>query len=141
MTLSRHTKGPWHVGTGTGFINQVAIEPAIGCAYGAGDEVLANARLMAAAPEMLDALQYALPYLMDAAGMPVPKGSAMNTPIRIALEAMLHEFGQTYLPGSSRAVDLARAALSGSETAPPPPSAPSDVILPTPPLPSPAGAG
>ena len=36
----------------------------------------------------------------------------MNTPIRIALEAMLYEFGQTYLPGSSHAVDLARDALA-----------------------------
>lgn len=31
--------------------------------------------------------------------------------MRDALQAMLHEFGRTYLPGSSPAVDAARAAL------------------------------
>lgn len=51
-----HTKGPWTVRNKTEFRNQIAIEPCIGCAYGAGQEVLANATLMAAAPELLEAL-------------------------------------------------------------------------------------
>ena len=58
--MSAHTPGPWSVGWGTGFINQVQIEPAIGYAYGSGKEVKANARLIAAAPELLTALQGAL---------------------------------------------------------------------------------
>ena len=50
------TPGPWTVGKdGTGFINQVKIDPSIGCAYGRGEEVEANARLIAAAPDLLDA--------------------------------------------------------------------------------------
>jgi hypothetical protein len=52
--MSAHTPGPWTVGGGTGRLNQIAIDPAIGCAYGAGEEVVANARLIAAAPTMYD---------------------------------------------------------------------------------------
>lgn len=52
-----HTKGPWTIRNKTEFRNQVAIEPSIGCAYGAGQEVLANATLMASAPELLEALE------------------------------------------------------------------------------------
>ncbi len=53
----KHTKGPWKVGGKTGFINQLAIEPSIGTAYGAGEELQANARLIAAAPDLLEALE------------------------------------------------------------------------------------
>lgn len=60
--IGKHTAGPWKVGTGTGYINQVAIEPAIGCAYGAGEDVKANAALIAAAPDMLAALRMLLEY-------------------------------------------------------------------------------
>lgn len=56
MNKPKHTPGPWSVGDSTGRMNQVAIEPTIGCVYGAGDEVKANARLTAAAPELLDAV-------------------------------------------------------------------------------------
>ena len=52
-----HTPGPWSVGGPTGKLNQIAINPCIGCAYGAGDEVAANAALIAAAPLMLEALR------------------------------------------------------------------------------------
>ena len=52
-----HTPGPWSVGGPTGKLNQIAINPCIGCAYGAGDEVAANAALIAAAPLMLGALR------------------------------------------------------------------------------------
>lgn len=55
MADVKHTQGPWFVGGGTGLLNQLAIEPSIGCAYGAGDEVKANALLMAAAPDLLEA--------------------------------------------------------------------------------------
>lgn len=56
----QHTPGPWRVGGSTGLHNQTAINPAIGCAYGAGDEAAANARLIASAPELLAALQAAV---------------------------------------------------------------------------------
>ena len=55
--MSKHTPGPWSVGNPTGFRNQISIEPAIGCVYGAGDEIAANARLIASAPDMLEALE------------------------------------------------------------------------------------
>ena len=55
--MSAHTPGPWTVGGDTQFMNQVEIWPAIGCAYGAGPEVIANARLIAAAPDLLEALE------------------------------------------------------------------------------------
>ena len=48
------TPGPWKVGGPTGFVNQISIEPAIGIVYGAGQEVAANARLIAAAPTMYE---------------------------------------------------------------------------------------
>ena len=52
----KFTPGPWTVGRSTDCINQVEIEPAIGRAYGAGEEVRANARLIAAAPDLYQAL-------------------------------------------------------------------------------------
>jgi len=58
--MSSFTPGPWRVGGNSGFVNQIQIEPAIGCAYGAGYEVKANARLIAAAPDLLEALEFML---------------------------------------------------------------------------------
>ena len=52
-----HTKGPWKVRWKTAFCNRAAIEPAIGEVYGAGDELRDNANLIAAAPELLGALE------------------------------------------------------------------------------------
>jgi len=57
MGDAQHTPGPWTVGEGTGYRNQIAIEPTIGCVYGAGENVKANARLVAAAPDLLEALK------------------------------------------------------------------------------------
>ena len=57
MMVTDWTPGPWKVGGPTGFVNQISIEPAIGIVYGAGQEVAANARLIAAAPELVEALQ------------------------------------------------------------------------------------
>ena len=74
--MGAHTKGPWRAGGGTGCINQVAIEPTIGCAYGAGDEVEANARLMSAAPELLSELQAAHRLLSLALGCMTTAGQA-----------------------------------------------------------------
>lgn len=53
-----HTKGPWKVRWKTAFCNRAAIEPAIGEVYGAGDELRDNANLIAAAPELLETLEY-----------------------------------------------------------------------------------
>ena len=55
-----HTKGPWKVRWKTAFCNRAAIEPAIGEVYGAGDELRDNANLIAAAPELLEALESVL---------------------------------------------------------------------------------
>ncbi len=58
--MSAFTPGPWTVGGSTGSLNQVEIEPSIGCAYGAGEEVIANARLISTAPDLLAALSKAI---------------------------------------------------------------------------------
>jgi hypothetical protein len=55
--MSKHTPGPWTVGGPTGYINQLEINPCIGVVYGAGEELRANARLIAAAPNLLEALE------------------------------------------------------------------------------------
>ena len=50
---TKFTPGPWSVAGRTGFVNQIEIAPAICTAYGAGEEIEANARLIAAAPDLL----------------------------------------------------------------------------------------
>ena len=62
-----HTKGPWSVRMPTEFLNQAAIEPCIGCVYGAGEELQANANLIASAPELLEALNQTVQCLEDVA--------------------------------------------------------------------------
>ena len=57
--MSKHTPGPWSVGGPTEYAFQLSIEPSIGVVFGGGEEVQANARLIAAAPEMLEALDNA----------------------------------------------------------------------------------
>jgi hypothetical protein len=76
--MNKHTKGPWSVGGPTGCLNQIGIDPAIGCAYGAGEEVKANARLIAAAPDLLEALQALMPGA-EAMGWDVSKARAAIT--------------------------------------------------------------
>ena len=64
--MSKHTPGPWEATGSNGYLNQCGIgrrsahgiDP-IGAAYGAGAELEANARLIAAAPEMYEALRLA----------------------------------------------------------------------------------
>ncbi len=51
-----HTPGPWTT-KANGYRNQMTIEPCIGAVYGAGEELKANARLIAAAPDLLEALE------------------------------------------------------------------------------------
>ena len=79
-----HTPGPWTVGDDTQFMNQVEIWPAIGCAYGSGPEVIANAHLIAAAPDLLEALQMVLDYLNtgDMRPLDLRKASAAITKAR-----------------------------------------------------------
>lgn len=48
--LEKATPGPWAVAGRNGYLNQVEIAPAIATAYGAGEEVQANAALIAHAP-------------------------------------------------------------------------------------------
>ena len=51
-----HTPAPWTIGGPTEFINQLRIDPCICVVYGAGDELRANACLIAAAPDLLAVL-------------------------------------------------------------------------------------
>ena len=55
--VMQHTPGPWAVAGPTKYLNQTQIEPSIGCVYGAGAELVANAALIAAAPDLLAALR------------------------------------------------------------------------------------
>ena len=63
--MNSHTPGPWEVTGENGYLNQCGIgrrtahgfDP-IAAAYGAGNELEANARLIAAAPDMLAALEH-----------------------------------------------------------------------------------
>lgn len=74
MSKNAHTPGPWfHHGpsgsqhTAGGFVNSTADRngsPVVCSIYGTGGQPYeANARLIAAAPDLLDALEYALPSL------------------------------------------------------------------------------
>lgn len=54
--MSKHTPAPWTVGDSGGYLNQLKINPTIGVVYGAGEEIQANAYLVAASPDMYEAL-------------------------------------------------------------------------------------
>lgn len=65
--MSKHTPGPWSNDgseVGTGILHEIKIAK---CCLVGYDETRANARLIAAAPEMLELLELSLPYLNDAA--------------------------------------------------------------------------
>lgn len=53
----QHTPGPWYIAGPTQYLNQLRIGPCIGVIYGAGKELEANASLIAAAPDLLEALK------------------------------------------------------------------------------------
>ena len=56
--MNKHTNGPWHVGQSYGSI--IYIEPSVACVTGhkySQAEIDANARLIAAAPDLLEALE------------------------------------------------------------------------------------
>lgn len=63
-----HTPGPWTVEK-NGYLNQLGIEPCIGAVYGAGEELNANARLIAAAPDLLAALEALMGIVSDSNGV------------------------------------------------------------------------
>lgn len=74
MTANKHTPGPWHstgryVGSGHAKMNICECSDNSGC-WSNAPEAVANARLIAAAPELLEALVLALPYVTDAEGFP-----------------------------------------------------------------------
>ena len=50
----KHTPGPWDAAETPNARGCYSIEPIIGCAYGESDESRANARLIAAAPDLLE---------------------------------------------------------------------------------------
>lgn len=65
--MSKHTPGPWSNDgseVGTGILHEIKIAK---CCLVGYEETRANARLIAAAPEMLELLELSLPYLNDAA--------------------------------------------------------------------------
>ena len=52
-----HTPGPWSIKENAYLNQMIDVEPSIGCVYGVGEEVQANARLIASAPDLLAALE------------------------------------------------------------------------------------
>lgn len=85
-----HTPGPWSVGGSAGLVNQISILPCIGVVYGAGDEIKANAALIAAAPDMYEALKDLVDDICDREDVDSPSCN----------------------PGRKSAVKWARAALA-----------------------------
>jgi hypothetical protein len=73
----RHTPGPWEVGEHSTHGPQgLNVEPGIALVRGLGIAPAANARLVAAAPELLDALRY----LVGAAGLEDRNGKLTEMP-------------------------------------------------------------
>lgn len=60
--MSQHTPGPWRIGN-NGWTVWVAPKRLISVEGRTADEALANARLIAAAPELLAGLQWAMVWL------------------------------------------------------------------------------
>ena len=91
MSERRHTPGPWYVSkSGTDRLiyadHQHAFDHAIVRNGGCDSETDANARLMAAAPELLAAVQAALPLVqLLAAKMNNPKNVADTTQAMFAV--------------------------------------------------------
>jgi len=66
--MNTHTPGPWHIGTrssGRAIYGSKGEEVATFTGLSMPDEELANARLIAAAPELLDALKWAVQQIED----------------------------------------------------------------------------
>ena len=97
--MSKHTPGPWHVTAGHRSIRPSFISPgenggfAICEMYADGRDFTANARLIAAAPELLEALEEAV-----ACGM-VPVSS-------------VHEGGAVGYSRQVKCADMIRAAIA-----------------------------
>ncbi len=74
--MTSHTPGPWFVGEtlGTRELAVIGDGDSVVCQLTgrAGESVKQDARLIAAAPDLLDALLLALPYVTDAEGFPEP---------------------------------------------------------------------
>lgn len=64
-----HTPGPWTTKENAYFNQMIGIEPSIGCVYGVGEEVQANARLIASAPDLLEALEALMGIVSDSHGV------------------------------------------------------------------------
>ncbi len=59
--MNKHTPGPWTVGEFEVLVrNQRTVNPSICTVFGTEQETLLNARLIAAAPELLEALEFLL---------------------------------------------------------------------------------
>lgn len=77
--LNAHTPGPWRASEGTGYVAIMAgptIDKQLAMTMTCNAEGMANARLMAAAPDLLAALEACLPWLgkavfYDLASLPV----------------------------------------------------------------------
>ena len=78
-TVNTHTPGPWRSSSGTGYVAIMAgptIDRQLAITMTSTPEGVANARMMAAAPELLAALEACIPWLgkaifYDLASLPV----------------------------------------------------------------------
>lgn len=93
MTKAQHTPGPWRRNGSLIEAPQMALTvstvswPRIGHAPKDTDEAVANARLIAAAPELLAALNCALVYLGDDGTDDSPEARSTRAVIRAAIAA------------------------------------------------------
>lgn len=80
-TRPKHTLGPWFVQESNYADIGLLVKPIPGKVVAVCvplDEMAANAMLVAAAPELLDALKYALPYLESVVPNPRDNGTDIN---------------------------------------------------------------
>lgn len=91
--MTQHTKGPWTVEFPTRAYNASAKSFIIGngvvlaeISYGMENENAANARLIAAAPELLELLTLALPYVDEGERFNKSYANKLSDQIRFLLE-------------------------------------------------------
>lgn len=86
MTQAKHTPGPWHVASTSG--RMIITETRVPCiAETYNEDAEANARLMAASPELLDALNAVMTDISDAAfnGVTSPLHIETRNKVRVAI--------------------------------------------------------
>ena len=92
MSDTKHTKGPWHEGSHRAIESQSGTICEVYSHMGI-EEADANQKLIAAAPDLLDALHLALPFVEDHAGDPCYKAGAVDKAVKTIKAAIAKATG------------------------------------------------